>query len=246
VQQAIGWAARFGNVPILRFARAQRPGLLYRVGRWDEALSAAQAFLEEETGAAYAEASALDIRALIRSARSEHESAREDAARALATARSAGDPQTLYPALAISTVVAAAAGDNERAKPFALELLADEAGSPDFPYGGPGEVVAVLIDLVGPEYVRRRILMSARLFTPWAEGAGALFDGDLERAAEIYQRAGAATDVAFVRLRLARRLVEEGRRAEADVHLQQALAFYRSVGASRYVRDGEELLAATA
>jgi class 3 adenylate cyclase/tetratricopeptide (TPR) repeat protein len=244
VQQAIGWAARFGNVPLLRFARAQRPGLLYRVGRWDEAISAAQAFLDEDTGAAYAETSALEIRALIRSARSEHEDAEEDVARALATARSAGDPQTLYPALAISTVVAAAAGHSEQAKPFALELLASEA--PDFPYGGPGEVVAVLIDLVGPEYVRRRILTSARLSTPWAEGAGALFDGDLERAAEIYERAGAATDVAFVRLRLARRLIEEGRRAEADVHLQQALAFYRSVGASRYVREGEELLAATA
>jgi hypothetical protein len=41
-------------------------------------------------------------------------------------------------------------------------------------------------------------------------------------------------------------LVEQGRRAEADEHLHRALAFYRSVGATRYVREGESLLAASA
>ena len=40
--------------------------------------------------------------------------------------------------------------------------------------------------------------------------------------------------------------VADGRRAEADVQLQKALAFYRSVGATRYIREGEALLAATA
>ena len=38
----------------------------------------------------------------------------------------------------------------------------------------------------------------------------------------------------------------QGRRAEADEQLQQALAFYRSVGATRYVRECEALLAASA
>ena len=41
-------------------------------------------------------------------------------------------------------------------------------------------------------------------------------------------------------------LVAEGRRAEADIQLQKALASYRSVGATRYIREGEALLAATA
>jgi len=35
-----------------------------------------------------------------------------------------------------------------------------------------------------------------------------------------------------------------GRRPEADAELVQALAFYRSVGATFYIRRGEELLAA--
>jgi len=41
-------------------------------------------------------------------------------------------------------------------------------------------------------------------------------------------------------------LVRDGRRAEADEQLQRALGFYRSVGATRYVREAEALLAATA
>jgi hypothetical protein len=52
------------------------------------------------------------------------------------------------------------------------------------------------------------------------------------------------TDVAVVRLQAAQRLVEAGRRAEADAYLQPALAFFRSVRATRYVREAEALLAA--
>ncbi len=37
-----------------------------------------------------------------------------------------------------------------------------------------------------------------------------------------------------------------GRRAEADEQLQQALDFYRSVGATQYVRECEALLAVSA
>jgi hypothetical protein len=57
---------------------------------------------------------------------------------------------------------------------------------------------------------------------------------------------GAATEEARVRLWLAEALVRQNRRAEADTQLQRALAFYRSVGATRYIREGEALLAASA
>ena len=50
----------------------------------------------------------------------------------------------------------------------------------------------------------------------------------------------------LVRLRGAEALVQAGRRAEADAMLQQALAFYRSVGATRYIREAEALFAASA
>jgi hypothetical protein len=48
------------------------------------------------------------------------------------------------------------------------------------------------------------------------------------------------------RTRAAEQLVNEGRCADADEQLGRALAFWRGVGATRYVREGEALLAASA
>ena len=39
-------------------------------------------------------------------------------------------------------------------------------------------------------------------------------------------------------------LLAEGRRSEADLQLAQALAFYQSVGATRYILQGKRLVAA--
>ena len=81
---------------------------------------------------------------------------------------------------------------------------------------------------------------------PWAEAAQAVCAGEHRRAADVLERIGCRPAEAYARLRAAKRLVEEGRRAEADVELQASLAFWREVGATRYVREGEELLAASA
>jgi thioredoxin-like negative regulator of GroEL len=70
--------------------------------------------------------------------------------------------------------------------------------------------------------------------------------GDLLRGAEIFAEIGHLPNEAYTRLRAAKQLVAEGRRTEADEQLRTALAFFRSVGATRYVREGEELLAASA
>lgn len=57
---------------------------------------------------------------------------------------------------------------------------------------------------------------------------------------------GALGEEALDRLWLAESLVKQNRRAEAAVQLQGALAFFRSVDATRYIRAGEALLAASA
>jgi class 3 adenylate cyclase/tetratricopeptide (TPR) repeat protein len=246
MERAISSAERFGNVPAWRFSRSQLPSYYFRAGRWDEALALVEEFLEEETGASYAESACLEVRSLIRSARGDHEGATEDAALALEIARRVGDPQALYPALATNALVLAASGDHERGRLIASEILDREADSPDrLPFGAPGDIVDSWITLAGAERVER-FARGSRLVTRWAEAALAMCHADLETAVDLYERAGSVSDAALARLRLARRLVEGGRRAEADIHLHQALAFYRSVGATRYIREGEELLAATA
>ena len=56
----------------------------------------------------------------------------------------------------------------------------------------------------------------------------------------------ALPEESFIRLRAAEALVEAGGRAEADVQLDMALAFYRSVGATAYIARSEALFAASA
>jgi len=80
----------------------------------------------------------------------------------------------------------------------------------------------------------------------WRSVAGAVLQGRLVDVADRLADLGLKPDEAHARLRAARELVAQGRRAEADEQLGRALAFYRSVGAGRYVREGEELLAESA
>jgi hypothetical protein len=82
--------------------------------------------------------------------------------------------------------------------------------------------------------------------SPWTEAAAEIARGDYQRAADIYAEMGTLPNEAYTRLRAAEHLVREEPRGEADEQLHRALAFWRSVGATRYVREGEALLAATA
>jgi class 3 adenylate cyclase/tetratricopeptide (TPR) repeat protein len=80
---------------------------------------------------------------------------------------------------------------------------------------------------------------------PWLEAAASLIRRDFAAAAAQLDDMGAASAAALVSLWGAEWLVEQGRRQpEANVHLERSLAFWRAVGATRYVRRGESLLAA--
>ncbi len=93
---------------------------------------------------------------------------------------------------------------------------------------------------------RARPGLEAAFGGPWKEAAISVLDGDYLRAAELFDEIGAVPHAATARMKAARVLIEAGRRAEGDGYLQAALSFWRSVGATRYVREGEELLAASA
>jgi hypothetical protein len=81
---------------------------------------------------------------------------------------------------------------------------------------------------------------------PWRDGATLLLAGDYTAAAECYERLGCRPGEASVRLLAASDAAAAGRRAELDEQLGRALAFYRSVGATRFVREAEQLLPASA
>lgn len=81
---------------------------------------------------------------------------------------------------------------------------------------------------------------------PWARAATALARNDPLAAADIAAEIGALTYEAHARLRAARLLVERGQRPAAEEQLAAALAFFRSVGARRYIGEAESLFAASA
>ncbi len=80
----------------------------------------------------------------------------------------------------------------------------------------------------------------------WVDAAAAVAEGRLMQAAELLARIGAHTEEARARLGAAEQLIRAGRRPEANKQLDAALTFFRSLGATWYVRQGEALLAESA
>ena len=81
--------------------------------------------------------------------------------------------------------------------------------------------------------------------SPWLAASRAYAAGDLERALELSERLS-VPDSAWIRLHAAALLVERGNQRDAHGQATRALAFWRSVGATHYIREGESFLAATA
>jgi hypothetical protein len=79
---------------------------------------------------------------------------------------------------------------------------------------------------------------------PWLDATAALLRRDFVTAADVLDRIGARPSAALARLWGASWLREEPGAVKADFLLEPALAFWRSVGAARYVGEGESLLAA--
>ncbi len=237
-------ADRLGNAPVARFIQGQLLIAAFDLGRWDDLVREADEFIAAcEAGSPhYAEGYARERRADVRLARDDPKSAAVDAARALELARRAKDPQSLQPALAVQIRVDLALGRLAEARRTARELLLLLA-STTTAFG----IMTLALHADTLDVAEQLPEVLARLpERPWTRAAAAVVDGDLVRAAEIAGESAWRVDEAELRLRAAEVLVDAGRRPEADVQLQKALAFFRSVGATRYIRDGERLLAATA
>jgi hypothetical protein len=77
----------------------------------------------------------------------------------------------------------------------------------------------------------------------WKRVAELILAGQLEKVADMSARMGVKHLEVRARLRAARALLREGRQADAEAQLQQALGWLRSVGATRYIREAEQLRA---
>ena len=233
-------AERFGDIPSVLHLQTHSIQSQYAAGDWQSAVRLADEFIAEcESGdPRYSEVWVRTMRGAVRLARGDDDGALEDARSGLAVARNAKDPQALVPALGLSARVHAELGRTAEARQIARELLTLRGGWGWF-----------RIDLA---WVAERLGLDSELrgqFDMMHPSLGldalrAVLEREFERAAEGFAEIGSLPDEALARLRAAERLVAEGRASAADTQLHEALAFWRSVDATRYVREGEALLAA--
>lgn len=182
----------------------------------------------------------LTMRAGILGARGELKAALADCGQLAELADSTGDPEVRAGALAMVSYVQLAAGNRAEARSAAESFFETIREIRDPPVAG---YAAALYELgFGADVVAA--LESSR--SAYHRTARRLCTGDFEAAADEFAKIGATRMEAEARLLAARDLVAKGRRAEADVQLERALVFFRSVRATPYVEAAESLLTATA
>jgi tetratricopeptide (TPR) repeat protein len=247
VRESHRLAVHFGHHGFARWAEGG-PVLAeaYVSGSWDEALELAEKSLAGDTGH-YQAAGACIFRGLIRMSRADPEGAESDAERSVELARPAMDPQLVLTTSAMAALIFLSGGNEARARETLEEALAGVRELRQIGFAAvEAHALAWVAWALGRPEDFLEVVRNEPSETPWLQAARAVAAGDFRQAADIFAGIEAPTKEAFYRLRAAEQLVAEGRRAEADEQLRPALAFYRSVGATRYVREGEALLAASA
>jgi class 3 adenylate cyclase/tetratricopeptide (TPR) repeat protein len=207
----------------------------YLRGEWDEVLRGAEEFLADETPS-YQASSAHVWRGMVRIARGDVDGAQSDAERAIELVRPAKDPQAILSVFAAAAMTFLSAGNETRAAQTLEEILTELRQLPQI---GFATFWAHAWSWVGQGLGRSdemlEVLAEDPIETAWLDAARAVAAGDFRGAADLIATTGWPAFEMFYRL-------ESG--AEQDV--RAALEFYRGVGATRYVREGEALLAATA
>jgi class 3 adenylate cyclase len=204
----------------------------YFAGRWDRAMEATDGFLSGLPAGAmhYLEPDMRHVRVLIQLARDRLLDAHTEADRSVLVSHRSGDPQTMAPSLCVRATLLVAEGRNSEAAAdfdglLAIgERLANGLGcaglEPAFAWlgldlGRSGEVAAAL---------------DGSSSTPWRDAARAILARDADEAADLLAEIGHRPAEAYARLRA------------GGARVQGALDFYRSVGATRYVREAEAKL----
>jgi class 3 adenylate cyclase/tetratricopeptide (TPR) repeat protein len=239
---------RFGRDTDRRWGRATLAGIRTDQGRWDEALELLDPYIAEIEGGSphYLEPAARISRASIRVARGDLAGASADTERALEAARLAEDAQLLAPALEARANVLLEKGMRPQATALIDEAL--EFGDKLVPVlSGSSAIIefAWLARTLGRERPLLALLEKAPEL-PWVAAGRDLASGDPELAADVLARIGCAPAEAYARLRTAEALVDGGRGADAEPHVEAALTFYGNVGATHYIDKAESVRARSA
>ena len=235
---------RYGALRLAWASRAVRCATLHPTSAWDESLLLADDLIDtmQETGANYFEYHVRNARSRIGLARgADEELVLSDARRAVEVARSAKDRQVLVPCLSNAMLVAAELGRTDEARESAQELASILADASAINVHRSVEAAWVTRQVGGEDAIRRLALTTPKGYG-WRTAVLAVLDGHYERAAAAFAALG-HVDEALARLRAGEHHLAEGRATEAEPQLRRAIAQFQPLGATRYVREAEALLA---
>ena len=238
-REAHALARELGNVSVERFTRPIILWQDYHDGDWDEVERSLDAFLEEvESGGGHTQESVTrTARSRIRFARGDAVGAIDDANRAVAAGRRAGDPQAVLPALVELGRLLVETGRGAEAQAIFDEVLSH----PDLDEQLDAESAMAVVDLGRAADLLAAV--TAMPATPWRDLFRAIAMGRLAEAVERSEKLRGGPPTAYLRLRLADELARGGRPAEAREVLDRAVAFWRSVGATHYLGVADSIAA---
>jgi class 3 adenylate cyclase len=219
----------------------------YRRGEWDEALRMTDEFVAA-VGASqphYLSWQVLARRAEIRLARGDTTAALADADQALELVAAIPDPQARYFTNALCAHVYTALARREQAARLVKEIEDDLLRGAGLSFAAIGLHAAASAALRLGLLSELETALEQHVATPWIDVVRHYAEGDFVAAADMLGSFGSKPEEAEARLHAAERLAAGGRGAEAADQLRRAIAFYRSVGATRYLQEGEALAAAT-
>jgi hypothetical protein len=241
LRQAIELGERYGVSRHVRGARQEVSAWAYVDGGWDQAVSAADDLIAagDAGDRHFTDAIALAVRGWIELARDDVALAAGDTERAVELAHAA-DLQAQAAAYCLRAAVALALGHRGEADQLATALAAfgpTLLAGLCFPFPTLAEVTWVFHDLGRGKEFSAAVLHPDRIKSPWNDAARAIVQGDFSQAADIIEGIGHTASAAYARLRAADALAAAGRDAEAAAQYARAEAFYRKVGATRFLRE---------
>jgi tetratricopeptide (TPR) repeat protein len=208
----------------------------YFAGRWDAALVWADRILGElqEGESHYLEPDVRPVRAEIEFARDKPSEALAEAERGVVVASRSRDAQTMAGSLCVQAFLLLASGRPEMAATAFEQILnLGHGAAPGLNVSGGLPHFAWLgVDL--DRRAEAEAVVKPSEAPRWKAAAAAILAGDALRAADLLGEIGHRPAEAYARLRA------------GGEQVNVALDFYRSVGATRYIREAESQLAASA
>ena len=240
-EAALHEAERFGDAQLALFLRGNLVAGDWILGAWDDALAVADELIAEwEHGTPnILEGATRQFRGFMRMARGFTDDAFDDFSRALVLGREAQrDPQAFAPALVRYAWACLRTGRVDEAHAHFVEAIPVMRR---YPYTRPWTVSEVAVELGETAAVRE--ILGGLPPTTGVRAMCAVLDGDFLAAADLYREAHVLLFEAEARLRAGEELAAAGELSEAEIQLEQALAFYRPVRATIFVERAEKVLA---